>query len=148
MAATRYTDATLCWRLLLHARPHWSHLIASFLMGLLVTPLTLLGPLPLKIALDSVIGSHPLPGFLLAVLPASVAGSGTALLVLSTALLVFNTLLGRLHALASDLWTTRTGEKLVLDFRAQLFQNIQRLSLSYHDSRGSPDAIYRVQCDA
>ena len=33
-------------------------------MGLLATPLMLLGPLPLKIAVDSVVGSDPVPGFL------------------------------------------------------------------------------------
>src|SRR5665811_683287 len=43
---------------------------------------------------------------------------------------------------------TYTGEKLVLDFRARLFSHMQRLSVSYHDAKGSADSIYRIQSDA
>ena len=45
-----------------------------FLLSLLSTPLALLAPLPLKIVVDSVIGSEPLPGFLLTLLPGAVLG--------------------------------------------------------------------------
>jgi ATP-binding cassette subfamily B protein len=37
---------------------------------------------------------------------------------------------------------------LVLGFRAQLFGHAQRLSLAYHDSRGTSDSTYRIQYDA
>jgi ATP-binding cassette subfamily B protein len=40
------------------------------------------------------------------------------------------------------------GEKLALDFRVQLFRHVQRLSLSYHDAKGTSDSIYRIQSDA
>ena len=43
---------------------------------------------------------------------------------------------------------TRTGERLTLDFRGRLFRHVQRLSLSFHDTRGSHDSIYRIQYDA
>ena len=36
----------------------------------------------------------------------------------------------------------------MLDFRARLFAHVQRLSLSYHDARGSSDAAFRIQYDA
>src|SRR5206468_3958962 len=54
-----YTDVVLFRRLLGQARPYWPHVGALFLLGLLASPLSLLTPLPLKIAVDSVIGSHP-----------------------------------------------------------------------------------------
>jgi ATP-binding cassette subfamily B protein len=41
-----------------------------------------------------------------------------------------------------------TGERLVLEFRAALFGHVQRLSLAYHDTRGTADSIFRVQYDA
>jgi hypothetical protein len=41
-----------------------------------------------------------------------------------------------------------TGERVVLDFRAQLFRQVQRLSLTYHDTRGTSDSLYRIQYDA
>jgi len=54
-------DLALYLRLFRWARPYWTHLIGLFLLGLLATPLALLVPLPLKIALDSGLGSKPLP---------------------------------------------------------------------------------------
>src|SRR5207249_9758482 len=57
-------------------------------------------------------------------------------------------LLSHLQGLASSALRTYTGENLVLAFRAQLFRHIQRLSLSYHDLRGTGDSVYRVQYDA
>jgi ATP-binding cassette subfamily B protein len=41
-----------------------------------------------------------------------------------------------------------TGEKLVLRFRCRLFGYLQRLSLSYHDTKGTADSLYRLQHDA
>src|SRR5207249_4335833 len=51
-------DVVLFRRLLSQARPYWPHVAALFLLSLLSSPLSLLTPLPLKIAVDSVIGSH------------------------------------------------------------------------------------------
>ena len=52
------------------------------------------------------------------------------------------------QALASTLLRTYVGEKLVLDFRAGLVARMQRVSLSYHDTKGTADSLYRVQYDA
>src|SRR5919199_1454520 len=56
-----YTDSTLYRRLLRQARPYWPHIVGIFLLSLLESPLALLTPLPLKIAVDSVVSSHHLP---------------------------------------------------------------------------------------
>ena len=55
---------------------------------------------------------------------------------------------GRLRDFLSNLLSTYTGEKLLRGFRAQLFHHAQRLSLIYHDTRGTADSIYRIQYDA
>jgi len=143
-----YTDFTLYQRLLRQARPYWPHIGCLFLIGLLSSPLALLTPLPLKIAVDSILGSHPLPGFLDGLLPTAIKRSDTAMLVFTGGLWVSITLLCQLQELASSLLRTYTGEKLVLGFRAQLFRHIQRLSLSYSASRGTSDSTYRIQYDA
>ncbi len=148
MATARYTDFTLYRRLLRQARPYWSHIAGIFLLSLLSSPLALLSPLPLKIAVDSVIGSHPLPAFLDALLPTAITRSDVAVLVLAAGLLVAVSLLSQLQDMGSSLLRTYIGEKLVLGFRAQLFRHIQRLSLSYTDSKGTSDSVYRIQYDA
>ena len=43
-------------RLVAHLRPHWHWLGLIFFVDLLAAPLALLAPLPLKIAVDNVIG--------------------------------------------------------------------------------------------
>jgi ATP-binding cassette subfamily B protein len=143
----KHSDRALFWRLLQQARPFWLHIFGILLLDLLATPLALLAPVPLAIAVDGVLGGEPLPGFLGEVLPAS-SYSSNAVLVLAVALLVGLALLGGLRSLASSLLSTYTGERLVLDFRAQLFRHAQRLSLAYHDTRGTADSIYRIQWDA
>jgi len=142
------TDLALYRRLLRQARPYWPHLGCILALSLLAPPLALLVPLPLQIAVDSVIGSHPLPGVLDALLPDAATRSPSAALFLAVGLAVVVALLVHVQALGSWLLHTYTGERLVLDFRGQLFAHVQRLSLSYHDTKGTTDSTYRIQYDA
>jgi len=130
------------------ARPYWPHIGGLLLLSLLGVPLSLLTPLPLKIAVDSAIGDHPVPGFLRAILPDAITQPGGAALALAAGLTVAVALLGQVRGLASGMLRTWTGERLVLDFRAKLFRHAQRLSLAYHDRAGTTDATYRIQHDA
>jgi ATP-binding cassette subfamily B protein len=141
------SDATLYRRLLRVARPYWFHIVVIFLLGLLETPLALLTPLPLAIAVDSVLGNQPLPPFLAAILPVSITESDAALLLFAAVLVVVVALLTEFLVLGSVLLQTYTGEKLTLDFRSALFRHGQRLSLSYHDTKGTADSLYRIQYD-
>src|SRR5213592_3685628 len=141
------SDLALYRRLLRQARPYWLHFAGLFGIGLLSSPLALLDPVPLKIVFDSVLSSHPLPAYLRTVLPSAVLGSAGALLV-AIGLLLGVAALTQLQALANRFMQAYVGERLVLGFRTQLVQHAQRLSLSYHDSKGSADSLYRIQQDA
>ena len=135
-------------RLLTYARPYWPHILLVFVLQLLSTPLALLGPLPLKIAVDTVLGSRPLPAWLQTVIPEGLTGSAVAMLSLAAALLVLTAVLGSLLDLVTELLRTYSGERLAQDFRSHLFRHVQRLSLSYHDAAGTSDSTYRIQYDA
>jgi ATP-binding cassette, subfamily B, bacterial len=141
-------DWVILGRVIKQARPYWPYLAAVLILSMAAAPLALLLPLPLKIAIDSVIGSQPLPAFLGWVIPDAKVSSATGILAISAGLLVMTTLLLYIQSLSAWILQTYTGERLVLDFRAVLFQHIQRLSLSYHDARGSNDSNYRIQYDA
>src|SRR6266571_5171442 len=141
------SELALYRRLLRQARPYWLHLAGLFGIGLLASPLALLDPVPLKIVFDSVLGSHPLPAYVRAVLPSAVLGSAGALLV-AIGLLLGVAALTQLQALANRFMQAYVGERLVLGLRTQLVQHAQRLSLSYHDSKGSADSLYRINQDA
>jgi len=145
---TKLGDNVLYRRLFQQARPYWIHIAALFLLSLLASPLALLMPLPLKIAVDSGLGSHPLPQLVRALWPSTTSVTPASALIFAVALLIVVTILAQLQNLAVSLLQTYTGEKLLLQFRAELFRQIQRLSLSYHDSKGTVDSLYRVQTDA
>jgi ATP-binding cassette, subfamily B, bacterial len=141
------SDLALFARLLRRARPYWVHVAGFFGLSLLAAPLALLAPLPVKLAVDSVIGSHPLPGFLTAFLPAGATSQSGSLFVVAS-LVVIIALLSQLQDFGASLLRTTAGQKIVLAFRRDLFRHAQRLSLAYHDSKGSADSIYRIQWDA
>src|ERR1051325_2651220 len=148
MPLSRHGDWRIGHRLLLLARPFWPHLALLFLLTLLAAPLQLLVPLPLKIAVDSVLGSHPLRGVLARLVPAALAHSKSTLLLAAAGMMIAIALLTQLHALGTWWLQSWVGERLVFDFRARLFAQAQRLSLAYHDSRGVSDSTYRIQYDA
>ena len=147
MSRSRYGDRELFRRLASQARSSWSPIAALFLVGLLATPLALLTPLPLKLAVDNVLGSRPLPPAIDALTPAAITRTPSTLLLGIAVFTLAIALLTQLQALASRYLTAVAGERLVLDFRRAIFQHLQRLSLSYHDSIGTSDSVYRMQND-
>jgi ATP-binding cassette, subfamily B, bacterial len=135
-------------RLFAEARPFSLHIAGLLVLSVLSALCTLLIPVPLKIAVDNVIGTHPLPGLLDSVLPNAVSGSTTGILVFAVVVLVLIMLLKQLVQFGNLVLSTYAGQKLLLSFRARLFRHVQRLSLAYHDMRGVTDSTYRIQYDA
>jgi ATP-binding cassette subfamily B protein len=131
-------------RLARELRAYWPMLLGLLALSMLATPLTLLAPVPLKIVVDNVLGSHPLPPMLDMILPSTDVG----LLIGASVLFVTIALLTQLQDLAATFLRTVTGERLLLDFRTRLFRHLQRLSVSYHDLKGTTDSTYRIQYDA
>lgn len=115
-------------------------------LSILSLPLTLLYPLPLKIVVDSVLGTQPLPGWLVKAAPILHA-RGTSLEA-AIAVLLGIALLVSAQGLFAWWLQTYTGEKLVWDFRARLLNHTQRLPLVFHDRYGATDSVYRIQHDA
>ena len=131
-------------------RTCWPHLSGIALLSFLSLPLTLLYPLPLKIAVDNVLGSQPLPNWLHHGSFLSHAWTNMHRTALELAILVLLgiAVLVNLQGLASWWLQTYTGEKLVWDFRARLLNHVQRLPLGFHDHYGATDSVYRIQHDA
>src|SRR5438034_243277 len=133
MATTKSRDLVLYRRLLRLAKPFWLHIAGFGLLSLLAIPLALLTPLPLKIAVDSGIGSRPLPRLLSVFSPAT--PSHTSALLLAVGLLVVVAIASQLQGLAVSLLRTYAGERLLLALRSEIFRHVQRLSLLFHDTR-------------
>ena len=148
MTQKKYSDLQLLTRLLGMARPYWLPLSGLLLASLLAAPLALLLPLPIKIAIDSVLGKAPPPQFLRALLPAQWLDAQESLLWLVLGMIFCLALLQQTRNFVASLLRQYCGESLTIRLRTILFSHTQRLSLAFHDEKGSAESLYRIQYDA
>ena len=80
-SAGKQGDLALLGRLFREARPYWKGLLLFFAVSVTATPLALLTPVPLKIAVDSGLGDTPTPAILRAVLPGALTDDRGGVLV-------------------------------------------------------------------
>ena len=116
--------------------------IAGFVLTLFGIAASLLQPWPLKIIVDSILGSVPMPAWL---------GSfrndkAAALIVVCLGLLLIHVLRGGLSAWGTT-YLVRAGVRMTQELRFRVYEHLQKLSLVFHDSRAVGDSIYRVTWD-
>jgi ABC-type multidrug transport system fused ATPase/permease subunit len=124
-----------------YLRPYPGLAAAAALSTLLFVGAGLLTPWPMKVLVDSVLGTAPLPEFLRNIAPES----DKLRLLLLTVLggFVIALVSGLLNVLTTYL-KTKLEIAMTLDFRSDLFQQAQRLSMAYHDQRRSGMVIYII----
>jgi ATP-binding cassette, subfamily B, bacterial len=133
---------TYCRKVLRYLRPYWLFAVGSALLTLLTAGVGLLSPWPMKILVDSVLGNEPLPWILRFVSPS--IPDRFLLLVLTVAAGLAIALVVNLLAVATSYLNTKLDLAMTLDFRSELFQQAQRLSMAYHDRCRSGMIIYII----
>ena len=128
-------------RILPYLWPYWR--LAALLVVLIVAAgaAELLAPWPLALLVDSALGDNPPPDWLTRIIgPANRSN-----------LLFFAVMAGLIVALIHNALTvvdnyvqTQLEQRMILDFRTDLFQHAQRLSLAFHDQRRSGMLIYAI----
>jgi ATP-binding cassette, subfamily B, bacterial len=121
----------LIWRLFPYLRPYRGLAAGSVVLTVFSIVISVAEPWPLAFILDSVLGTHRPPALLLQIVRTSdhyqlliwAALAGLALVGLRNGLNV-------LHEYVN----TKLHQRLVLDFRSDIFEHAQRLSVSYHDA--------------
>ena len=140
---------TYFWRVLHYLRPYWKLAFGSVIITIASAAASLLTPWPLKLLVDNVLGSQPIPPILAGLSP--YGGDDRTVLL---AVIIFGGLFVTLGVNVLDVLenyvNTRLNLSIGLDFRGDLFQHAQRLSMSYHDQRRSGMLIYLInyQCGA
>ncbi len=127
-------------------RPYLWPIVVLLIISLIAVPITLIFPLPIKLLVDSVLGSQPLPGYLTAFVGPQLSKSLT--LWLAITILMGTAILTYLQNLVNVWYTNKVGNRMTLDVRARLFRQMQRLSIAYHDTMGAADSAYRTLNDA
>jgi ATP-binding cassette subfamily B protein len=135
-------------RLLSYAAPYRGRIGLYLGLSLSIAVLELLAPWPMKVIIDSVVGSEPLPGILHRLLPESPNAYKFTLLALALA----GGLGLKLIASALMIQAARVGidvrQRMLLALKSDLFHHLQRQSFAFHDSRRLGDSVFRINNDA
>jgi len=124
-----------------YLRPYRTLAMASVCLVAVSSLLGLLAPWPLKVLVDSVLGSQPLPRVLALTLIAD--NRGLLLVCVVASGFAITAAINGLTVLENYV-NTKLHESIVLDFRSDLFQHAQRLSLAYHDRRRTGMLIFAI----
>jgi ATP-binding cassette subfamily B protein/subfamily B ATP-binding cassette protein MsbA len=121
--------------------PYTGLFLSAVAQVLAIGFLELVKPWPLKIIVDNVLGGRPVTW------PGLGGFDPRALLAAAcAALIVVYALLGAL-SVTSNYATISVGQRMVNDFRSELYAHLQRLSLAFHSRRQVGDLLYRLTAD-
>jgi len=122
-------------------RPYRLAFAGAVLQVLLGGLLELAKPWPLKVVVDNVLGNHPLDLPWLGHLPPR-----ELLLAACVVLILVYALLGA-FSVSSNYASISVGQRMVNDFRSELYAHLARLSLAFHSRREVGDLLYRLTSD-
>lgn len=130
-------------RVLPYLRPYWKLAAVSTLLTILLAGAGLLSPWPMKILVDSVLGDQPLMPLLARPL-GELAQTPYALLGFVVLAGLGIELLVNLLSVLNSYVHSKLEVGMTLDFRGDLFQHSQRLSLAFHNQQRAGMMIYIV----
>jgi ABC-type multidrug transport system fused ATPase/permease subunit len=115
-------------------KPYKKWLVIIFAAMLLETAMSLLGPWPLKIIIDSVVGHHALPHWLAWINDLPFEDNRMALAGAAAIGLVLIALIGGIAGYIDNYFTESVAQYVANDLRKKVYHHLQRLSLSYYDT--------------
>jgi ATP-binding cassette subfamily B protein len=130
-------------RVLQYLKPYWR---LAWLSGLLIVfgaAFSLLTPWPVAILFDHVLGQKPFPPFL-AVFLEPLADNRVLLLTVVVAAGLLIAILQNAATVVHTYVNTKIDQSMVLDFRSDMMQHAQRLSLAFHDQRRTGKIIFAI----
>ena len=130
-------------RILPYLRPYWHLAAVSLLLIALSSAAALLVPWPLQLLVDNVLGNRPLSPSLKGVL-GGIAQNKVHFMVLVVGAGFCVTVLLHFLNVINNYVNTKLEQKMVLDFRSDLFEHAQKLSLAFHDRKRSGSLIFAI----
>ncbi|MBW6437301.1 ABC transporter ATP-binding protein/permease [Actinoplanes hulinensis] len=127
-------------------RPYRPRMMAGGVLVMLVAAVELAQPWPLMVVVDDVLRQRP-PSGLFGNLLGPVADSPTAVLAVCALSLVALAALAALGTYLASRLLQGVGERLVADLRTDIFDHLQRLSLTFHDQQRVGDLATRLTGD-
>lgn len=128
-------------------RPHWALLSVALLAVVGETATDLLEPWPLKIIIDNLLQSIPLPPWLTAIVIHTAGQNKYAVLTFAILTVAVIAVVGAVSSYTEKYLTTSVGQWVMHDLRRTVYQHIHHLSLAEHDEKRTGDLISRVTSD-
>jgi len=128
-------------------RPFTGWLIIVFVAMLIETAMSLAAPWPLKIVIDSVLGSHPLPDWLRGLRDLWVGESKMGLALLAGVGVVLIAAIGAVATYIDNYYTESVGQWVANDLRIRIYDHLQRLSLSFFDKQQTGTLLSTITSD-
>jgi ABC-type multidrug transport system fused ATPase/permease subunit len=128
-------------------KPYKKWLIVIFLAMLLETGMSLLGPWPLKIIIDNVVGHRALPGWLSWINDLPFGDSKMAIAGAAAVGLILIALIGGIAGYIDNYYTESVAQYVANDLRQKVYHHLQRLSLSYYDSHQIGNILSTITSD-
>ena len=132
-------------RLIKYTTHYKGTIFILILLGFLSVGFSVLSPLPIRYIIDNVLSSHPLPGIMQNIL-GGVPDKKSLLIILVLASIIMVVMTSLLTFISAHI-TTKICQKLVYDFSADLFDKLQKLSLSFYSKNNIGDLMQRVSGD-
>src|SRR6267142_5459520 len=130
-------------RVLRYLKPYWKLALVSVVIMVLASLFSVLAPWPLKFIIDCVLADpkQPLPS-ILSPLAEALDGNPVGLIALFAVGGLLLVLLQHGMAIFDNYVNTKLELNMALDFRSDLFNQLQRLSLAFHEQRRSGMIMY------
>ncbi len=137
--------SSLIWSLLKPYRGSLALILCAMLLQMVAT---VAAPWPLKIVLDSVVGSHKLSPWLEHLLDPFLDGQSKMAIAAAAAIaLVVIALLGAFASYVANYYTTSVGQWVANDLRLRTYDHLQQLSLSYYSTHDLGTLLSTITAD-
>jgi ABC-type multidrug transport system fused ATPase/permease subunit len=131
-------------------RPYRGRAAALSILLLVQVALGAAQPWPLKLVIDNVLNNdeHPFPEPWQSRLGAITGDSLVGMLIVIVAAGVLLQVANHLLTAYATQVQVDTGQRMVYDLRARLFEHLQSLGLQHHIATSTGDAVYRIDVDS
>jgi subfamily B ATP-binding cassette protein MsbA len=128
-------------------RPYRGWLAIIFGAMLVETAASLAAPWPLKVALDSVVGHHRLPEWIVRLLGPEIAHDKLGLAAACAAAVVLIAVAGAVAGYVDNYYTESVGQYVANDLRMKVYHHLDRLSLAYYDTQQTGNLLSTITTD-
>ena len=128
-------------------RRYWKHLFIALIAVVFVSLANVFEPWPIKIVLDYVIGSKPVPDWLRNLFGSVLGHGGVSVLYFAAIAVVVVAVVGAISSYTEDYLTAKVGQWVMHDLRHDLYHHIQRLALLDYDRQKTGDLLARITSD-